>query len=136
MNGVTTKLTEAATVYRGVPAGGKLPDQFWAKNEHNVRGGIEAAFLSFSLEKQVAVAYSGNDPSNPGIIFEVEMGMIDRGAKLETLSQYEHEKEILCALHIPSSRCAGALTTPSTGSRRSARWRCGDSASIKRACSW
>ncbi len=117
-----SKLTEAATVYRGVPAGGKLPDQFWTKNQHHVRGGIEEAFLSFSLDKEVAIAYSaGKDSNRPGIIFEVEMGMIDRGAKLETLSQYKHEKEILCAAAYPHLVLPKVTPTPYTGSRRSAR---------------
>ena len=32
-----------------------------------------------------------------GTIFEIKMGMIDRGANLAWISQYKHEKEILFA---------------------------------------
>ena len=32
-----------------------------------------------------------------GVVFEIQQGMIDRGADLSFLSQYPHEKEILFA---------------------------------------
>ena len=82
----SSKLTIAAKVYRGV-AGGRLPDSFWTPNEYNVRGGIEGAFLSTTLDRKVAFDYAGNDPGKPGLIFEVQMGMVDRGAELKWLSQ-------------------------------------------------
>ena len=82
----SSKLTIAAKVYRGV-AGGRLPDSFWTPNEYNVRGGIEGAFLSTTLDRKVAFDYAGNDPGRPGLIFEVQMGMVDRGAELKWLSQ-------------------------------------------------
>ena len=82
----SSKLTIAAKVYRGV-AGGRLPDSFWTPNEYNVRGGIEGAFLSTTLDRQVAFDYAGNNPGKPGLIFEVQMGMVDRGAELKWLSQ-------------------------------------------------
>ena len=93
----SSKLTLAAKVYRGV-AGGKLPDAFWTPNEQNVRGGIEGAFLSTTLDQKVAFDYAGNNPGKPGIIFEVQMGMIDRGAELKWLSQ------CACARFNPSYR--------------------------------
>ena len=82
----SSKLTQAAKVYRGV-AGGRLPDSFWTPNEYNVRGGIESAFLSTTLDRKVAFDYAGNNPGKPGLIFEVQMGMVDRGAELKWLSQ-------------------------------------------------
>lgn len=82
----SSKLTIAAKVYRGV-AGGRLPDSFWTPNEYNVRGGIEGAFLSTTLDRKVAFDYAGNNPGKPGLIFEVQMGMVDRGAELKWLSQ-------------------------------------------------
>ena len=82
----SSKLTIAAKVYRGV-AGGRLPDSFWTPNEYNVRGGIEGAFLSTTLDRKVAFDYAGNTPGKPGLIFEVQMGMVDRGAELKWLSQ-------------------------------------------------
>ena len=93
----SSKLTVAAKVYRGV-AGGRLPDSFWTPNEYNVRGGIEGAFLSTTLDRKVAFDYAGNNPGKPGLIFEVQMGMVDRGAELKWLSQ--------CARRPPSTACS------------------------------
>ena len=39
------KLTKVQKVYRGI-SGGVLPDEFWNRNEFNVRGGVEFAFTS------------------------------------------------------------------------------------------
>ena len=33
----------------------------------------------------------------PGLVFEMQMGMIDRGAELGWISQYPHERECLFA---------------------------------------
>ena len=81
----TSKLTRAAKVYRGV-TGGLLPDAFWKPNAQNVRGGVERAFLSMTLERSVAMQYASR-PGKPGVIFEAQMGMVDRGAELGWLSQ-------------------------------------------------
>jgi hypothetical protein len=99
-----SKLTGAVKVYRGI-SGGKLPDEFWIKDaQHKARGGVEMAFLSFTLDEAVALDYIGDDKTKPRILFEVQMGMIDRGAQLTKLSQYSHEQEILvCA---PTVMCA------------------------------
>ena len=35
---------QAQKVYRGI-AGGLLPEDFWRRNEFNVRGGVEYAFM-------------------------------------------------------------------------------------------
>lgn len=51
------KLTFVTTVYRGV-SGRTLPVQFWERNASGVRGGIEPAFMSTSLEKDVAAHYA------------------------------------------------------------------------------
>ena len=48
-------------VYRGM-AGMALPDEFWHENEFGVRGGVENAFMSTTLDAQVAMGYaSGSD---------------------------------------------------------------------------
>ena len=60
-------------------------------NEYNVRGGIEGAFLSTTLDRQVAFDYAGT-PGKTGMIFEIQQGMVSRGSDLTWLSQYPHEK--------------------------------------------
>ena len=106
-----SKLTRAAKVYRGI-VGGVLPDAFWTPNEHGVRGGVESAFLSTTLNRDVALQYSRQHPGRPGLVFEIQQGMIDRGADLAFLSQYPHEAEILFAplsgLEVQATRAEGA----------------------------
>ena len=74
-----SKLTKAATVYRGV-AGGVLPKQFWSPNEHGVMGGIELGFMSTTTDRNVALGYMRQADKAAKMLFEVRMGMIDRGA--------------------------------------------------------
>ena len=74
-----SKLTKAATVYRGV-AGGVLPKQFWSPNEHGVMGGIELGFMSTTTDRNVALGYMRQSNKAAKMLFEMRMGMIDRGA--------------------------------------------------------
>ena len=77
------KLTPAAPCYRGVS--GVLPAEFWAPNAHNVRGGVEPSFLSTTLDRETALKYAKH--RDAPILFEMPMGMVDRGADLTWLSQ-------------------------------------------------
>ena len=94
------KLTKAIKVYRGI-AGMKLPSEFWIPNEFGVRGGVEKAFMSTTTEQAVAMGYAsdrrGAKQASMGIVIEVQQGMVNRGADISRLSQYPHEREILCA---------------------------------------
>ena len=92
-----SKLTKAVRVYRGTSRG-VLPQSFWDENEHGVRGGVEAAFMSTTTSRDVALGYAGQRSASGGeatpMLFEMQQGMVDRGAELGWLSQYPHEEEV------------------------------------------
>ncbi len=92
-----SKLTKAGKVWRGIKDA-KLPKTFWVPNEMGVRGGIEYGFSSTSTDKAQALEYATGVDRKEGdacTIFEMQMGMVDRGADLTWLSQYPHEREVL-----------------------------------------
>ena len=92
-----SKLTKAGKVWRGIK-GAKLPKTFWVANDMGVRGGIEYGFSSTSTDKAQAFEYATGGDRQEGdasTIFEMQMGMVDRGADLTWLSQYPHEREVL-----------------------------------------
>ena len=124
------KLTKAETVYRGI--GGKaLPTEFWTPNSFGVRGGVEPAFMSTTLNREVAMTYASG--SDVGIVLAIRQGMVNRGADISWLSQYPHEKECVAALaHAtalspiklhPPMRCA-CLVAAGCSSVRSQASRC------------
>ena len=110
-----SKVMTAQKVYRGV-SGGTLPAEFWKKNEWNVAGGVEFAFMSTTLDKSVALHYAA--AGGAGLCFEIQMGMVDRGADLSWLSQYPHESEILFApmtgLEVLGTRVEGGVIVVET----------------------
>ena len=106
------KLTPACKVYRGI-SGARLPESFKTRSAASgVRGGVEFGFSSTTLDEKVALEYAGKRGEG-GIVYEIQMGMIDRGADISWLSQYPHEKEILFApltgLEILKQRIEGAV---------------------------
>ena len=120
------KLTKAIKVYRGI-AGMKLPSEFWIPNEFGVRGGVEKAFMSTTTEQAVAMGYAsggrGAKQASVGIVIEVQQGMVNRGADISRLSQYPHEREILCAHTTTSLMCQPVPNCISMRSRCCARAR-------------
>ena len=84
-------LMRVQPVWRG-SAGASIPEQFLHADEFGVRGGVEFAFSSTSTDRAAAVHYSQGKCST---IFEMQMGMVDRGADVSMFSQYPFEKEIL-----------------------------------------
>ena len=52
-----SKLTKVTKVYRGMGSG-VLPDAFWKPNKVHVRGGVEAGFLSTTVDRSVAAHYA------------------------------------------------------------------------------
>ena len=52
--------------------------------------------MSTTTDRAVAMGYAGASWSKtPGIVFEIQQGMIDRGCELSWASQYPHEAETL-----------------------------------------
>jgi ankyrin repeat protein len=88
-----SKLTKVGRVYRGV-SGGVLPDSFWTANKYGVRGGVERSFISTTYDRAEAMRYASAD-DKPSVVFELQMGMIDRGCDLAWISQYKGERECL-----------------------------------------
>ena len=82
-------------VYRGVHDMVLPKHQFWEANAYGVRGGIEAAFLSTTRDEATALGYAKG--TRGGFVFEIQQGMIDRGADIGFLSQYPFEEEVLFA---------------------------------------
>jgi hypothetical protein len=92
-----SKICKACKVFRGI-CGGQLPDSFYTPSVFNVKGGIERAFMSTTTDLAVAADFAASQGEGKiGVVYEMEMGMIDRGADLSIMSQYPHEKEILFA---------------------------------------
>ena len=73
----------------------KLPPGFLNKNNNNVRGGIEWAFMSTTTDEAVAKFYARGSHDTSSTLIDAEMGMVDRGADIAWLSQYPEEREIL-----------------------------------------
>ena len=112
------KLTEAKTVYRGI--GGKaLPKEFWEKNRFGVRGGVEPAFMSTTLNREVAMTYASG--SDVGIVLAIRQGMVNRGADISWLSQYPHEKECVAALALTSQALHSLTHKAAPSHKRCAR---------------
>ena len=83
-----------------------------------MKGGIEGGFMSTTTDKKTALFYAkgGADKSKrdgPSILFEAQMGMIDRGADVSWLSQFPHEAEILfpplTGMEVRGSRVEGTV---------------------------
>ena len=90
-----SRLQPALPVFRGVSTM-KLPRCFLEKDANNVRGGVEFGFMSTTIEEGVALSYAmGRSAKTSSTLIESTMGMVDRGASLDWLSQYPHEREIL-----------------------------------------
>ena len=119
-----SKLTYACKVYRGI-SGRVLPEQFWKANEYGVRGGIEAAFMSTTVDREVALSYAQGSSAGastaltPGFVFEIQQGLVDRGAEIGFLSQYPHEREIvfapLAGFEVKHTRVEGQVLVVAVG---------------------
>jgi hypothetical protein len=125
-----TRIPEGRRVYRGL--GGVVLGEKWFKpNQRGVRGGVELGFLSTTLNRDVALEYSGAR-SGRGIVMEIDVGAIDNGALLDFMSQYPGgggglhvspalSSIVLMAASGPFLRCSQGRA--SSSSARSATWR-------------
>ena len=88
-----SRIPKGRKVYRGVD-GLILPECFVIVDEDSARGGVEFAFMSTTTNREVSLSYINFAKGMP-ILFEFDMGSIDRGASLSSFSQYPNEAEIL-----------------------------------------
>jgi hypothetical protein len=104
------------TVMRGL-GGTVLESRWFVRDERGVRGGVELGFLSTTTNKNIALEYSGAD-KNRGTVFEIDVGAIDCGAKLDCFSQYPGKESVMvdCILQVSSSgNCMQFLTCRGRG---------------------
>jgi hypothetical protein len=93
VNSAITKLSRsqpASKVYRG--SDGILPEQFWKPNDLNLRGGVESAFMSTTLSREVAFDFVGE---HAPLVYEIQMGLVDGGARMQWCSHFPIEEEAL-----------------------------------------
>lgn len=100
-----SKHAKPTTVFRGVSRG-MLPQAFFDADDKGAVGGIELSFMSCTTERSIAQAHDGCRPTEgedegkalrPAMLFQIKMGMGDRGADVEFLSQFPAEHEVLFA---------------------------------------
>jgi ankyrin repeat protein len=84
-------------LYRGVE-NITYPRHFLERDSSGRRGITEYAFMSTTQSIDIALQYSGaKERKNSPTIFEIEVGSVDRGARISEFSQYGHEIEYLWA---------------------------------------
>jgi hypothetical protein len=86
-------------VYRGT-GGMALPPNFFQADEQGFAGGVEAAFMSTTTAKSVAIQYSGQygkplSGQHLRTVFVLPVGERSLGADVSWLSQFPKEAEIL-----------------------------------------
>ena len=78
-----SRLQKVCKVWRGM-SNMALPDKFMHPDDLGISGGVEFGFSSTTAQKEQAVHYSRGNAST---VFEMEMGMVDKGADVSWLSQ-------------------------------------------------
>ena len=111
-----SKLAKAGKVWRGT-CYGLLPSEFWVEDQFGVLGGIEFGFQSTTRDRSQAVHYAtGGGYAKAGdamTLFEINMGMVDRGAELGWFSQYPHGASAPAAPAAPAARTSLPRLPPS-----------------------
>ena len=71
-----------------------MPKELLCADPHfEVACGVDGAFMSTTTNREVALDFTAG--SKISVVFELQQGLIDRGAGLSTVSQYPYEKKIL-----------------------------------------
>jgi hypothetical protein len=83
----TTRVPPGRKVFRGL-GGMVLGPEWFARDERGVCSGVELGFMSTTTSEDVALEYSGAKGARAGIVLEFDVGAIDCGARLDSLSQY------------------------------------------------
>ena len=73
-------------VFRGF--GRKLGPEWYTPDKRGVICGVELAFMSTTTSRKVAIEYSGVKGDKMASLFEYDVGAVDCGAQLDTMSQY------------------------------------------------
>jgi hypothetical protein len=95
------KLMTACKLYRGL--NGMAPPPSFLAERFLVRGGIEPGFLTTSRDRQKAVNWAQSVQSQTttdgsqeyGLLFEIDQGLVDRGADISWFAQYPKQDEII-----------------------------------------
>ncbi len=73
-----------------------LHERFWKNHpEMNTKGGVEGGLMAVTKDRDVAKYYATLEDAPIGIIFEIDMSTMERGAEIGWLAQYPHENETL-----------------------------------------
>jgi hypothetical protein len=66
----------------------KLGPEWFENDERGSRCAVELGFMSTTQNRHIALEYSGVKSGGVGAIFEFDVGSVDIGAKLDSISQY------------------------------------------------
>jgi hypothetical protein len=69
-----------------------LGTEWFSPDKRGARSGVEFGFMSTTLSREVALEYSGVKIGGIGTVLEFDIGAIDCGAQLGSLSQYPGSK--------------------------------------------
>lgn len=82
-----TKIPDGRKVFRGLGRM-KLGPEWFQNDERGSRCAVELGFMSTTQNRHIALEYSGVNSGGAGAIFEFDVGSVDIGAKLDSISQY------------------------------------------------
>eukprot|EP00300_Choanocystis_sp_HF-7_P042383 c9144_g1_i1.p1 GENE.c9144_g1_i1~~c9144_g1_i1.p1 ORF type:complete len:971 (+),score=219.31 c9144_g1_i1:89-3001(+) len=94
----SSHIEEGVALFRGLGSFKEtdLPDHFLVPDERGCRGFTEWGFMSTTSSKDVAVStYSGVRDNGSGMLIEMHVTSVDRGASVIDYSQYPAEEEYL-----------------------------------------